>query len=214
MADIRTGRPKGAHHEGGVSYADPDAADDAPPADDGGGWGIAAHVQAAMDLSLGKLGDTITDAITEQTRRLREEARAMPALVKISSAFTYSTAAGATVTQQGGTGIGVLIGGPEVGRQWHVRQIVVGGTTITAAPSGTVWLFAAAAPPNDLSLTSVVDFSTGMPNIATYSEDEIYVAPNENLWLIITGGTNATVYVASVTIQESAFMPRLSVSEV
>jgi hypothetical protein len=185
----------------------PDGSDDD---DGGGGWG--ARLAARLDLSLGKLEEEAT-AQTSELRAMRREARNTPAVTKISSAFTYLSTGG--IVQQGGTGVGVLIGGPEVGQQWSVLQWVVGGATLAGTPAGVAWLFEAPAPPTELSITSAADFTrTALPWGETYSPRQIYVPPNSNLWMIVTAGTAAAQYVASVTIESSTFVPRTGVTNV
>ena len=194
------------HDGASVIVPDPSAADGAPDPTDPGGWG--ARFVAALDLSVGKLKAS-QDATTDELRKLRREARQMPAMVKLSSVFTLNTAAGQQICQQGGSGAGVLIGGPEIGRQWSIRQWLVGGTTLTATPGGTAWLLVSAAPPNEQSITSAVDFTKlALPQSIFYSGDSFYVQPNENVYMVVTGGTNAAQYVCTITYQESAFVPR------
>jgi len=182
--------------------------------DDSGSWldAFGARLSASFDLAIGKLGDTMLDHMDEMDeryrQRIREETRALPAMAKVATTFTYSTAATASVTTQGGTGIGVLLGGPEIGRQWNVRQLFVGGTTITAAPTGQAWLFITAGLPNDLSPTSVMDRAGSLPLVSFYGTDEVYVQPNESVWIVITGGTNATQYLVTMSFQDTAFIPR------
>lgn len=177
---------------------------DADPTDPGG-WG--ARFIGSLNLELGHLRDS-QDATTNELRLLRKEARQAPALVKISSVFTLNTAAGQTMCQQGGSGAGVLIGGPEIGQQWSIRQIVVMGTTLAATPTGRAFFLVSAAPPNEQSPTSVVDIASALPSIAFYSPEQFYLAPNENLYMVIVGGTNAAQYVCSVALQQTSFVPR------
>ena len=195
-------------HEGrDVAIPDVNRPEDEQPES---GWG--ARLAAGLDLQLGKITDGL-DATTSEIRKLRQEARRQPALVKISSVFTYSSTG--IITQQGGTGVGVLIGGPEVGQEWNVRQIVVTGTTLTAAPAGVAWFLVSAGVPNELSPTSVMDFShAALPQVSFYSPDQFYLAPNENLYMVITGGTANTQYVCSVLYQNVPFVPRSTLQEV
>jgi hypothetical protein len=194
-------------HEGNVMMPDlntPDVGDGSGGGDDSGGWG--AKLFAKLDLSLGKLEST-TAAQSDNLRKLRMEARNMPAITTISSVFTW--AAGTAIAQQGGAGAGVLIGGPEVGQQWHVRSILVGGTTLTATPAGVAWFLISPAPPLEQSITSVVDWTkVALPTNAFYGIGEFYLPPNTNLYMIVTGGTAGVQYVASITFQSSKFVPQ------
>ena len=171
----------------------------------GTGWG--AQLLGHIDLQVGRL-TAAQDATTQELRALRREARNYPALVTISSVFTYQSGT-PFMCQQGGSGIGVLVGGPELGQQWSVKQIIVGGTTITGTPAGVAWFFISAAPPNELSITSVADFTKSpLPVNSYYSERQMYVPPNSNFYMVITGGTNGTQYVGSVTIDQTPFVPQ------
>jgi hypothetical protein len=198
-----------ADHEG-ATIAAPDLGvpdfQDGPA--EGGGWG--AQLAAKLELSIGKV-TAAQDATTAELRNIRREARTMPALVKLSSAFQYSTGANAQMCQQGGIGSGVLIGGPELGMQWVVRQVVVGGVGLATAWTGTAFLLVSAAPPNELSVTSVADSiaaPTAGPAVRFYSNEQMYLQPNENLYLVIVGGTNNLQTIASVSYQASPFVPR------
>jgi hypothetical protein len=160
-----------------------------------------------IDLSIGKLTDS-QDATTRELRALRREARQQPANVKLSSVFTWSSAAGAQMCQQGLTGAGVMIGGPNLGEQWSISQIICGGPTLASTATGQAWFLVSAAPPNEQSITSVVAIAATMPSCTFYSPGEIYLAPNENLWMVVVGGVNGNQYVASVSYQASSFVPR------
>lgn len=196
-------------HEGtDVAIPDLNAPDDAGDPTDPGGWG--ARFVGSLNLQIGKLTAS-QDATTDQLRKMRQEARNLPALVKISSAFTWSSAAGAQMCQQGLTGAGVLIGGPNVGEQWIVRQIVVGAPTLAAAWLGQVYFLTSAAPPNEQSITSVsaaISPPTAGPAVQFFGDSQLYVGPNENLYMVVVGGTNNAVYVASISYQSSPFVPR------
>lgn len=195
-------------HEGRVTNPDLNATDVVN--DDGSepqGWG--AKLAAKLDLQLGHLSDTADAAgsAVAELRKLRADARHMPALVTISSVFTWKTGV-TTICQQGGNGAGVLIGGPNTGEQWHVRGIMVGGTTLIATPAGVAWFLIAPATPTDQSFTSVTDFTKqALPTNAYYGIGEFYLPPNTNLYMVVTGGGDGTQYVASVSIQASPFVP-------
>ena len=201
-----------ADHEGtSVLIPDLNEPDNAPDPTDPGGWG--AQFAAKLQLQLGKL-DTLGDAMnstTDELRKLRREARQQPALVKLSSAFSWNSQAGAPMCQQNGSGAGVLICGPNVGESWNVLQIVVGGPTLSSVWTGAVYFLVAAAPPNEQSITSAIDRAlppAAGPAIAFYSPQQFYVAPNENLYMVVVGGTNGAQYVGSVMYQSTPFVPR------
>lgn len=189
-------------HEGATAPA----YDESAPEPEGGP-GISAAIAAQIDLQIGRV-TAAQDRTTAELRALRKEATDSPASVVLPTQFTYSTAAGAGITQAQGTGIGVQIGGPEIGQQWSVRAIVVGGATLTATPGGTAWVFVSPAPPVDLSLINVIDWTkTALPANAFYGEREVFVPPNSNLWVVVTGGTNATLYTVVVHYLQSPLVP-------
>jgi hypothetical protein len=195
-------------HEGNLATVPDQLAPDTAPDSGAGPAGWGAALAAKLDLQIGRI-DAGTDAVVSELQKLRREARLEPANVPIPPAvFTYQSGQ-PFVSQNGGTGIGVLLGGPEIGREWSVRQILVGGTTLTATPTGVAWILISPQPPNELSITSVADFTKeALPQNSFYGEREIYVPPNSNLWVVITGGTNGTQYVCMATVQEQAFAPR------
>ena len=103
------------------------------------------------------------------------------------------------------------VDGPQMGMLWEVRQIIVAGPVITAAPAGTAYVFAQSTPPYDLSTAMCRDISlTPFPVKGFYSTGVFKVRPQANLYLVITGGTAGTSYVAYADVQEYPDTPLMA----
>lgn len=166
--------------------------------------GALIDFAAKLDIQLGKVA-AAQSALADQMKRWRAETRT-PSRTKIPFSFTFQS--GLVNFLPGAPGIGVQIGGPEIGYQWSVRQIVIGGNTLTGAPAGVGWFLETPSVPSDQSPTSVMDFThAALPQVAFYGEGEFQIGPGSNLWIIITGGTNGVQYSGSVLIQQSVFGP-------
>lgn len=158
------------------------------PPGQGSGFGLGAIAQLA--ISVGRL----CDRIDRQQKRWEQYERSVPADYQNAKALTYSTAAG-TVNA-------MSLGRPELGQWWQVRRIIVGGSDITTAPAGTAWVFVQGSNPGasgaNPNVAQAADVTTGtFPQRAFYGTHQLVVTQNEHLWIVITGGTNNTQYVAS-----------------
>ena len=172
---------------------------DAPKADpvtgrlinpeDAGGGSLSLGVFAQLAVNLGNLCGQMK---RDQDRR-DQAARSLP------GDYQYATSAAFPAS---GT-LALNLGSPDQGQFWSVRRIVVGGSDITTTPAGTAWVFVQGSPPNangaNPSTAQVADFTVGtLPQKAFYGTHELVVDATEYLWVIITGGTATTLYVASV----------------
>jgi hypothetical protein len=192
-------------HEGEVVAEDPPRPLRVDPLDRFGAK-LTTSLSASFEVAIGNVGDMLSRKLDEQLREIRREAELLPVTAKLSSAFTYQTS-GPVICQQNGFGQGVLVGGPTIGDQWSVRQIVVTGITLGSTVPGQAWILVSAAPPSELSPTSVIDWAQCLPSVAFYTPGQMYVQPNEKVYLVITGGTPGSVYVASFTFQVTKYTP-------
>jgi len=173
---------------------------------DGDGPGGLFSLLAGLRIDIGRQADAI-DGQTRAMQLLRRQIAFMPAMATVTAQFMYSTVATAGFAQGNGTGIGVQIGGPEMGRCWSIRNAVVGGGTIAQTPTGTAFLLVSPQPPLDLSITSVLDIANPLPARAFYSAREAFVGPNDNVWLYVAGGTNNQLYTVRLIVQDEPYLP-------
>lgn len=176
---------------------------------EGSGFGI--EIGGDLSIQVGRLADEME----KERKRRQRDALDTPARYQLATNFTFSTAAGAGICPNGGSGFGVILGGPDLGYQWSIRQVFVGGQFITTAPGGVAWLMRSASADPSLNPLNVMDFSHApLPSIAFYSTGELYVVQNENLFVVITGGTNGTTYTASATVEISRYAPASAGTEI
>jgi hypothetical protein len=124
------------------------------------------------------------------------------------------TGPGGGTTQYPAAGNLVLFAdGPQPGKQWSVKQIIVGGVLVTATPAGVAYVFATTAQPTDLALSTARDFSlTPFPVKGFYGTEAFVIESPANLWVVITGGTPGTYYNAFADVVESDVTPLQSTS--
>lgn len=97
----------------------------------------------------------------------------------------------------------LFLDGPQQGKAWDVRQIIVGGIAANSAPAGTAYVFSCTASPLDLGLANAKDVSmTPFPVKGFYGTAQFRVQPPNNLYVVITGGTPGTYYSAVADVQE------------
>lgn len=96
------------------------------------------------------------------------------------------------------------LAGPDQGHIWMVRNIAVGGLAVGVAAAGTADAFVSAS---DLriqpALTSIGlgdwrDHYAAMPTVVQYGSGAFPLRFNEEVFVVISGGTNGQQYVASV----------------
>lgn len=150
-----------------------------------------ASIDARLSLTLGH----VDDAVTAMRRTLQHQ----------PITPTYARLMGSAVADANGVATVVLAGnGPTMGRMWHVRNIVVGGTdpTVTAAGVADVFIIAAATGPDSPSLTEWRDRATTLPLPAFYGVGEMVVRAQERLVIRFSAATTDQQYAAAASIME------------
>lgn len=98
--------------------------------------------------------------------------------------------------------------GPEQGRFWYVRSIVVGGTAPGAAVTGRADVFVSAASFQNYTALAQIgmadwrDQTATIPSVAFYGRGEITMRVSENLYIVVSGATNGQQIQAALTIEE------------
>lgn len=166
---------------------------DAPP--DGG---LIADLCAKLDLHIGS------------TRRLTEALRPRP-----PQAPAFMRIAGTRIADSNGVAvIRFNLRGPDQGHMWYVRNLVVGGNTPTTAAAGRADVYVSAGgSPHELNSLAGLglgdwrDESIALPNVAFYGRGEMPLGINEQLYVVVTGGTAAQQYVAAATAEDFELAP-------
>lgn len=176
--------------------------------DDGDTDESGVDFEASLSFRLGSLDDRL-DSLADELAKWRAERNSYPAMVQQTAVFTYSTAAGAPIIAAPmGNGQGVLVGGPDQGRCWSVRSLIAGGVGIgVAQPAGVPWFIVSAAPPQDLTITNIRDFGAAFAFKNDYSARQLFLNPNENLYMVVTGGVNLTQYAVVAVVQDEPYRP-------
>lgn len=155
------------------------------------------EIMAGLKAELSKSNDLHE---RDQKWRARELARSrVPSSVR---QFVSATIPTPTVR------VGMSFGGPDPGFYWLLRRLVIGGVNWKTAAAGTAEIYVsalgagqgqAAVGPivNGLGLTDMVDQAAALPDKAYYSNQQIIIQENENLIVLIDGGTAGQQYVAA-----------------
>jgi hypothetical protein len=150
------------------------------------GAGLSVDAALNLSLSLGRLADEM--AADREQRKLdnRRRQRLMPT-------DRPQVASGVAAT---GANLFLFLSGPDLGFFWEVRNIVVGGTLITSAPAGTAYvMIGPGGAGSDLSLFNMRDNAIlAFPQVAYYGTRQLIVNQNQDLWVVIVGGTNGVTY--------------------
>jgi hypothetical protein len=152
--------------------------------------GSHLDISAGIELVLGKLHKSI-----DERNRIQRLAS------KVTQPVFY-TYADTIIIPSSGFGV-IRLTGPDQGHVWYVRSIVVGGLTPTTAAAGRGDVFVSAADHrsktalNQFSLVDWRDQAAALPLIAAYSNGELTLRFNEELFVAISNGTNTQQYVAA-----------------
>ena len=159
--------------------------------------GLQALLQ--VTLSLGTKLDALAATQQRQLRLWEQMQRGTPVDYAVVASGTYPT-----------SGILVLnFGSPDQGTQWEVTGCCVGGTDVNVGVAGSAGLYvsamvpvtgsAASASPGGAGMGNLVDRTATLPNATTYGTHQLVVNDDEDLFLIIYGGTSGTTYVANMS---------------
>ncbi|MHB1475493.1 MAG: hypothetical protein ACYCV4_18090 [Dermatophilaceae bacterium] len=119
----------------------------------------------------------------------------------------------------GGSGISAAsgdlafsLGGPSSGRRWYVRRVTVGTQLYPFTGTATSVLFYVGGNPLAMGtaapLTGLVDCNTPtLPFSAFYSNEQVVVRANQQLWVVVHGPAASTAYAATGSVQDVADLP-------
>lgn len=153
-----------------------------------------ASVFAELKVSLG--------SVSEQVKRSREQARWAARAMQPVFAQTMDN-----VVPVNNFGV-VRLQGPDQGHFWYVRRIIVGGLTPTSTVAGRADVFASASDHRNrtslaqFNITDWRDFSAALPNIAVYGRGALPLRFNEELYVVFSGASTATQYVAMCQFED------------
>jgi hypothetical protein len=157
----------------------------------GGGFNLGIFADLALQI-----GGLATQVKRHQDR-LERIARSLPSDYQYAVPGIYPASGS----------LALDLGSPAVGTFWNVRRIIVGGSDITTEPDGVAWVFVQGSNPiaagANPSIAQAADLTVNaLPQRSFYGTHQLVVYPPEHLWVIITSGTAATQYVASMKVEE------------
>lgn len=157
--------------------------------------GVFGDLCAKLDLHIG--------SVSKMTRTLARAQGRPPA----QPVFGRTTAAGVATTGN------VLIlrfplAGPDQGHFWYIRSIVIGGLTPTTTAAGRADIYVSAS--NLASQPTLAAIGLGdwrdqeatLPAVSFYNRGALPLRLNEELFVVISNGTNLQNYVASVQFED------------
>jgi hypothetical protein len=163
---------------------------------------------AGVDVSFGFEISAGISSLREEVRRLRRDVqRTRNEVPRDRREFLY----GQPNNQFPAAGNLILAcDGPQLGKLWDVRQILVAAPTMTTSPAGVAYVFSQPTAPLDLSSASCRDFTaTAFPAKAGYGTGQFKMRPLMNLWVVIVGGTVGQTYVCYADVLEYSDTPMM-----
>lgn len=159
--------------------------------------GLIADLCAKLELHVG-----VVEGLTRELRRPK------PRYVPAQPVFGRIRASG-VVPSSGPLILNFDQPGPEQGFFWFVRSIVIGGLSPSITAMGAADVYVTAMLPNaavtlaGLGLSDWRDHAATLPAVSTfYSRGSLPLRMNENLVVIITGGTAGQQYVAAAQFEQ------------
>lgn len=150
-----------------------------------------------------KLSVSIDNLTTAHERRERREAAA-----KKAEQPSYNQIQGSVVLNSNGYGvIRFDLAGPNQGYVWHLKSLAIGGSDPTVTVDGRADIYVLASDIRqtqsiaELGLGGWRDSITALPAVGSYGEGECFLHANEELWIVISGGTSGQPINAIATVQ-------------
>lgn len=146
------------------------------------------NILAALFAKLSVSIDGLTDSYKRREQREAAAKRAeQPSYNEIHGSVTLNA-----------NGYGVIrfdLTGPNQGYVWHLKSMAVGGNDPTTVVAGRADLYVLASDIrqsqalSDLGLAGWRDTTSSLPNVATYGEGEAFCHEQDEIWIIVSGGT-------------------------
>lgn len=159
------------------------------------GPGLFADLAAKLDLHIGSVSK-MTKAITAGQRR--------PPAQPVFGRTVASGLAPAT----GPLILRFPLAGPDQGHFWYVRNLVIGGLTEATVAAGTAGIYVSASSLTSqpslaaIGLADLRDRASSFPAVAFYGRGELPLRLNEELFIIVSGGTSGQQYVAGLQFED------------
>ena len=102
--------------------------------------------------------------------------------------------------------LGFPLKGPDQGHFWMVRTLAIGGLSPTTAATGTADVYISSSDIRSLQAGGLAalgladwrDHETALPTLSFYGSGEMPLRFNEEIYVVITGGTAGQQYVAAL----------------
>lgn len=163
---------------------------------------MSIEVSFTLEASLAGIRDEMA-GMRKDWRRLEDAYSHIPADYPITGSGTTpalpTPTTPTTLPPTAGIAI-ILCQGPQTGRQWMLRQLLVAGPT-----AGAVYFYATASKPitHPLQIIGMKDTTkTRWPCPAFYGTHQFILNPREDLWVVVTTAGNSTPVVVSGTAED------------
>ena len=156
-----------------------------------------------LDLGFGVELKASLDGLTASTTKLAAELAA--ARRRAERLPTHNRAFGVATANSAGA-CTLDLDGPQPGRYWLVRSIVVGGTGYEDAPAGSAAVYVLIVPAGAVATAGTLQMrdnvAGALPQVAFYGSEQMLLHAREHLIVTITSGTSGQQYVAAATIED------------
>ena len=142
-------------------------------------------LEAFINVGIG-MGDAI-DRQTEELRKTRVNLQ--------RNTIVDASAVAAGVYPASGNLI-LNLGSPDAGVFWEVNHISVGGTDVNVAAAGSAGVYVSGTTLQSGGMLSNRDYTSFLPNSAYYGTHQFVIVDQENLLVVIFGGTAGQQYAA------------------
>lgn len=165
---------------------------------------------AELDAKL-SIGELSLEALLALRSEMADMAGIMKKLLEMQELYEYvgpnqvNIGQGATAPTSGD--LFLDLGGPNYGRVWEVRALVIGGLTFSTAAAGTAEVYQSSGQPTSRTLALLDDQANALPSVAFYSAGQLRVRHPNHLWVVIHTPTASQAYQAGGSALDSPDIP-------
>lgn len=144
---------------------------------------------ADLGISIGKNLEQNTQTLNQINKNLQSNT---PVGYSYSASGVFPASGVLTLT----------LGTPDLGTNWEVAMMAVGGTDVNIAVAGIAGVYVTGIGIGNATggLSNLQDYANGLPNVGFYSNKQLMVNDREYLIVQIFNGTPGTIYIASAQV--------------
>lgn len=162
----------------------------------GNGPGVLLELCAKLDAHITAVHDLSKELRKPPPKPKKPQ---QPSFIRVRGSATATAAGLAIITFD--------LKGPDQGHWWAVRSIVIGGSTVSTSAMGTadVFVTAMSGPTTTIANMGLADWrdhAATLPDVSFYGRGELPLRLNEELLVIVSGGTSGQQYVAAAQVED------------